>query len=141
MVSRMGIVCTCKCRTRMGRMGEVSKMIKVTGGSKEDKMICHSVIDWCFHKKIIKRNVDIHVRICKYKTFRCYGTCVDTDTKDLYKITVADDQSIRDFVATLIHELIHVNQYVTGKWKGDGEKECERRQYPLTDKCWKEGVI
>ena len=115
-------------------------MIKVTGGTNHQKYICHSVTDWCFHKKIIEREVNISIRICKYKTFQCYGTCVDASPTS-YKITVANDQTIRDFVATLIHELIHVNQYVTGEWEGDGEKECDDRQYPLTDECWAEGVI
>ena len=116
-------------------------MIKVTGGTDNEKYICHSVIDWCFHNKVIERIVDVHVRICKYNTFKCHGTCVDTAWTDLYRITVANDQSVRDFVATLMHELIHVNQYVTGYWEGDGEKECEDRQYELTDQCWTEGTI
>ncbi len=116
-------------------------MIKVTGGTNHQKDICKSVTDWCFRNKVIEKKADVFIRICKYKTFQCYGTCVEGSLKNSYRITVANDQNIRDFVATLIHELIHVNQYVTGVWKGDGEKECEDRQYPLTDKCWSEGVI
>ena len=115
-------------------------MIKVTGGTIHQKYICHAVTDWCFHNNIIEQNVDIAMRISKYKTFQCYGTCVDASPTS-YKVTVANDQSIRDFVATLIHELIHVNQYVTGEWEGDGEKECDDRQYPRTDEWWAEGVI
>ena len=62
-------------------------------------------------------------------------------TEHSYRIMVAHYQSVRDFVATLVHELIHVKQWETGKWTGNGEKECERLQYKLTDKIWKKGIL
>ena len=56
-------------------------------------------------------------------------------------ISVATDQNFRDFVATLMHELVHVQQWELDKWEGDGEKEAESRQYELADEFWKEGLI
>ncbi len=54
-----------------------------------------------------------------------------------YRIKVCTNQSLRDFVATVMHELVHVQQWETGVWKGDGEKEAEKRQYKLADEYWK----
>jgi len=30
--------------------------------------------------------------------------------------------------------MVHVNQYITDTWEGDGEEECEDRQYDLADR-------
>ena len=90
---------------------------------------------------LIKRNdIDINMEICKYKTYKCWGTCEEGD--DSFNITIANDQeSVRDFVATITHEMVHVKQYVTGKWKGTGEREASNLQYKLTDKLWKENIL
>ena len=53
------------------------------------------------------------------------------------RIKVCTNQSLRDFVATVMHELVHVQQWETGVWKGDGEEEAEKRQYKLADEYWK----
>jgi len=117
-------------------------MIKVNGGKQDEQAIVLKTVNWCFDAGVLSRMPDINVEICKYNTYNCFGTCVEwDDDMTSFDITVANDQTIRDFVATLIHELIHVNQYMTGIWKGDGEKECDDRQYPLTDKLWKEGIL
>jgi hypothetical protein len=117
-------------------------MIKVKGGKQDEQLLVYKTVNWCLDVGVISKTPDITVTICKYNTHNCFGTCVEgDDDMTSFFITVANDQTIRDFVATLIHELIHVNQYVTGVWTGDGEKECDDRQYPLTDKLWKEGIL
>jgi len=68
------------------------------------------------------------------------GTCVDNDEGG-YNIEINVNQSLRDFVATIVHEMVHVKQYVTGKWKGTGEQEASNPQYKLTDKLWKENIL
>ena len=52
---------------------------------------------------------------------------------------MATDQYLRDFVATLMHELVHVLQWERDEWEDDGEKEAEDKQYELADEFWKEG--
>ena len=56
-------------------------------------------------------------------------------------LKIANNQSIRDFVATIAHEMVHINQYITGEWEGDGEKEAEDNQYVIADKVWQEGIV
>ena len=111
-------------------------------GTNKERDIAERVVQWCLeHFNLEWYGIDINLEICKYKTYKCCGTCVEGVEDNEFNITIANDQSIRDFVATITHEMVHVKQYVTGKWRGDGEKECERLQYKLADKIWKEELI
>ena len=73
----------------------------------------------------------------------CCGECGERDaTEDAtYEISVNPKQSLRDFIATIVHEFVHIKQWETGKWDGDGEAEAARLQYSITDRMWKEGVF
>ena len=84
--------------------------------------------------------VQVHLNY-NYEDLDCYGMCVEGVVPHTYVIHIARDQTLRDWVATLVHEMIHVNQWETGEWTGDGEKECEDLQYKITDRLWKEGVL
>jgi len=111
-------------------------------GTNKERDIAERVVQWCLeHFNLEWYGIDINLEICKYKTYKCCGTCEEGDDSNSFNITIANDQSIRDFVATITHEMVHVKQYATGKWRGDGEKECERLQYKLADKIWKEELI
>ena len=110
----------------------------VKGGNRPDRFMTHSVVDWCINHFNLDVHTDINVEL-KVIT-DCYGTCVDNDEGG-YDIEICFNQSLRDFVATIVHEMVHVKQYVTGKWKGTGEREASNLQYKLTDKLWKENIL
>jgi hypothetical protein len=40
-----------------------------------------------------------------------------------------------------MHEMVHINQYITGDFDGDGEAEAEYWQYKLADKFWQAGAL
>ena len=124
----------------------MTSVLTVTGGKKHERDIAKTVVRWCFtNKVVIHHDIDIYVKICKYRRYQCWGSCVESDYNNTpmtkFNITVANNQSIRDFVATIIHEMIHVNQYITGTWEGDGEEECEKKQFTLTDELWRQNTI
>ena len=137
MVSGVDIVCTRKCRTRSGSNGETPQMIRVTGGTAQQKEIATKVAKWCCEYFHMTPNVLMRLR--PYED--CWGYCVEGNTKGTYRILIAHNQSLRDFVATVVHEMIHVKQWEKNRWVGDGESECEKWQYRLTDRLWKKGVI
>jgi hypothetical protein len=115
--------------------------IKIIGGNRHDKFITHYIIDWCVDHFNLDSGIDINMSLkLGIYTDRHYGTCIDNDDGG-YDITVCTNQSLRDFVATIVHEMVHVKQYVTGKWKGTGEREANKLQYKLADRIWKENVI
>ena len=63
--------------------------------------------------------------------------CEDDEGNTYYDIRVCLNQPLRDVVATLMHELVHVQQWEEDDWEGDGEKEAKSRQYELADAYWK----
>jgi hypothetical protein len=103
-------------------------------------MIANKVVVWCRNFFAISDDVSIKFRLDIYKDIDCWGISEQIDDKT-YSVIVSTDQSLRDFVATIVHEMIHVKQWETGVWDGDGEAEAGRLQYPVTDRIWSEGVL
>jgi len=113
--------------------------VRVTkSGTQQQKRIATAVGEWCI-KHFGLYNAEVTFTLMK--KIDCWGECGEGRFPNTYRISVATDQSVRDFVATIVHEMIHVKQWETGRWRGDGEKEAIRLQYKLTDKLWKGGII
>ena len=92
--------------------------------------------------------IHVNARITKLKDDA--GYCEERVSPELtdeghisavYLITVAQNQTIRDFATTVVHEMVHVKQYVTGQWTGDGEEEAWRLQEQLVEEMWKQNLI
>ena len=113
-------------------------MIRIRGGKKHHKEIAMLTAEWCILHFGLD-DVAINFRLEKYKD--CWGYCVEGNKEHSYNIKIATDQILRDFVATIVHEMVHVMQWETGKWIGEGEREASKLQYKLTDKLWKEGIL
>tara|TARA_R110000824_G_scaffold290860_3_gene479325 strand:+ start:260 stop:706 length:447 start_codon:yes stop_codon:yes gene_type:complete len=102
-------------------------------------VITEDIVRWCCHHfemEVDGINVTLHD---EYKDKDCWGQCWEKGS-GFYGITVCTAQSFRNFVATLIHEMVHVKQYVLDDWDGDGEEECEKKQYVLADMWWNQSV-
>ena len=116
----------------------------VNGGSKCQQRFVLSVVHACIeHFSTLSEKEQLNINIELVKELEdCYGDCVDGDEDNCYNITIATStRPIRDLVATIVHEMIHLNQYVTGVWEDDGEQEASDLEYELTDKFWKQGKI
>lgn len=102
--------------------------------------IAYDVIEYCQSEFDIQ---NVYIVFSLNEDLDCWATCEqDFDTAFIsYKIDVHPKQELRNFVASLVHEMVHVKQYVTNEWKDDGEEEALNLQYQITDKIWKEGVI
>lgn len=121
-------------------MIKVKQGISVIGGLQHERNMTRSVIEWCMnHFNLDVHRVAINLRLVEYKD--CWGYCLEGDEEHSYNIMIAPDQKLRDFIATIIHEMVHVMQWETGEWKGEGEREASNLQYKLTDKLWKEGIL
>ena len=111
----------------------------VKGGLQHERDMTRIVVSWCINHF----NLDVHttnIDVTLEEKTDCFGTCVDNDEGG-YDIEISINQPLRDFVATIVHEMVHVKQYATGKWKGTGEREASNLQYKLTDKLWKENLL
>jgi hypothetical protein len=86
--------------------------------------------------------VNIRVNAWQYKDLKCYGQCYEWEGEKIdYVIDIAIDQSIRDTLATIFHECVHLWQWERGDWKGEGEREAASLQYELADEYWKSGNV
>ena len=119
------------------------KNIKIKGGNQFERRITERTIEWCSKRLCISRlkNLKINV-IIKPKLNDCYGYCEKIDdTNRSFKIVVENKQSLRNFVMTLVHEMVHVKQYARSEWLMDGEPESWGVQEILTDELWKDNVL
>ena len=88
--------------------------------------------------------VGITINAKRYKEMKCFGLCYEWDVDGSnvdYVIDVAIDQSLRDMLATLFHECVHLWQWERGHWKGEGEREACQLQYELADEYWRCGNV
>tara|TARA_Y100000310_G_scaffold330787_1_gene403064 strand:+ start:502 stop:843 length:342 start_codon:yes stop_codon:yes gene_type:complete len=113
-------------------------MIKVIGGDEYEQCMVHGVVNWCINHFKLDGDIDISIELKMMED--CCGTCVDNDDGG-YDIEISLNQSLRDIVATITHEMVHVNQYITEEWQGEGEREANKLQYELTDQIWKEDIL
>jgi hypothetical protein len=104
--------------------------------SRLQKYLAESALDW-YLKNQLKSRPEIKILIVEREG--CWGTCEQIGSR--YKITISPHQSVRDFIATVMHELIHVKQWETGIWQGTGERECKKLEYKFADQAWSEGVF
>lgn len=127
-------------------LGEVMRhTLTVTGGTKRDRDVAEKAIRWALSGPIListTPDLSIKVKICQYVTHQCWGSVVeDNEENTAFSMTIANNQGLRDYIATIMHEMIHVNQYVTQKWDGDGEREAEYWQYKMADMFWTNGEL
>ena len=97
---------------------------------------------WCIKRLGLSRmrKLKIHIKIRPCRDY-CAGYCEEGNTDRSYVITIDNNQSLRDFVMTIVHEMVHVKQWVRNEWTGDGESEAWELQEKLTDELWKENII
>ena len=87
-------------------------------------------------------NITITTNARQYKDIECYGQCYEWDQGGVdYVIDIAVDQSVRDMLATIFHECVHLWQWERGTWKGEGEREATQLQYELADEYWRCGNV
>ena len=117
------------------------QIVEIHGGTFKQRWIATKVIDWCFENRIVnEKNLGINLSIVE--GLNCWGSCEDGEPyKEKYiafDIEISNEQSIRDFISTIMHEMVHVNQFATGVFDGDGEREAESREYELADRFLRE---
>lgn len=87
------------------------KMINVHGGSKSQRRLVEAAIHWYLKKYLPKvRNIDIDVQIKKLNR-AANGFCTHLGDRE-FDIEINSKITKAELVATAIHEMIHVKQYV-----------------------------
>lgn len=87
------------------------RIINIHGGSKSQRRLAESAISWYIKHFLPKvKNLDIDVEITKLKR-DTNGLCSETDDRQ-YDIELNSKLKVFEFVTTIMHEMIHVKQYV-----------------------------
>ena len=125
--------------------------MNVEGGLKHQREMTEKII-FAITKKLMPRlkNIDIDVQLDKNLSIKtgCEGFCLQVDDRQ-YELEIDASLGLRDFVTTIVHEMVHVKQGVRGElreifgkqyWKGRVcnkdymEQPWEKEAYRLQDK-------
>ena len=122
-----------------------------TGCTKDQGIMIVEAVRWFLNRYNMQRNdhyhsfenVGITTNARQYKDIECYGQCYEWEHSDDvdYVIDIAVDQPLRDMLATVFHECVHLWQWERGTWKGEGEREASQLQYELADEYWRCGNV
>ena len=139
--------------------------VRVTGGSKFQREIIFKVIGWTIKRLKLSRMSSLDVQVILRKLRGVDGYCsMEDDSKRIFIIEAHKALGLRQLIMTLIHEMVHVKQFVRNeiddfpingrqRWKSGTvpknvsyydmpwEKEAIRLQEKLTDEFWREDQI
>ena len=82
------------------------------GGRMHERGMAEKIVSWCIRRLELHEVHPLHVEILIKKMNEDSGYCEPLQDDNSYKLTIANNQSLRDFVMTVIHEMVHVNQYI-----------------------------
>ena len=87
-------------------------IVEITGGKKFQRNIAENVVWYMIHKLMPRhRTLDILVEIVDIKS-DAVGFCMMQNSNREFCIEIDKKQSLKDFVTTIVHEMIHVKQWV-----------------------------
>ena len=135
-------------------------LVEVTGGKKYQRDIAQKVVYAMIDTLMPRmRTLDIEVKIRKISG-DAVGYCMQEDTNRMFTIDVQKDLSLRDFITTICHQMVHVKQYARNemdcygrKWKTKvisdkvgyydlpWEKEAYRLQDKLAQEVWDADIL
>lgn len=135
-------------------------VIQVNGGNKFQRAIAEKVVGFCIKELLPRfRTLEIVVNIKKIKG-DAVGYCMMEDTNREFEIEVDRELSLKDFITTLTHEMVHVKQYARNEMDDQGmrwkkakvkkgtnyydlpwEKEAYKMQDKLAQKVWDADIL
>ena len=111
---------------------------EIIGGNKMERYIAEKCINWCVAKFPLNR-VKIKLRFADIKS--ADGWVEKLDNRE-FEITISKNyEAISLMTETIIHELVHVRQWITKKWDDDGENEADEVSRDLSKMLWGANLI
>ena len=96
--------------------------IEVNGGNKFQKKTAEVVVAQMIQILMPRmKTLEIEV-VIKKLTGDAVGWCMMEDTNREFTIEVANNLTLKDFVTTICHEMVHVKQYARKETCGYGKK-------------------
>jgi len=111
---------------------------KISGGNKTERHIAERCLCWCVEKFPLK-GVNIYLRFAPITS--AHGWATKTDRYN-YEVTISTQYVFLSLMTeTIIHELVHIKQWKTGEWVGDGEDEADEKAREISNLLWKANLI
>lgn len=103
-------------------------VVEIKGGRKKQRELAESMINYCI-KKLMPRMRTLYIDVNLNKKCDALGYCLALDNRE-FELEIQSDQSLRRFLETVAHEMVHVKQYARGelyestaqnkhKWQGE----------------------
>ena len=106
--------------------------IEVNGGNKFQKHIAETVVTQMIEALMPRiKTLEITVNIKKL-TGDAVGWCMMEDDNREFTIDVHNKLTLKDFVTTICHEMVHVKQYARKETCGYGKKWKGKKINPKT---------
>ena len=137
-------------------------LIDVRGGNKFQKEVAFKVACQMIAELMPRmKTLEIVINIRKFND-DAIGYCMMEDTNRMFEIEVSRDLSLKDFVVTLCHEMVHAKHYArnemngnatdrrwkksnvsdsVGYWDLPWEKEAHRLEEKLAQKVWDANIL
>ena len=136
-------------------------LIHVKGSTKDKRALAEKTVAWSIKKLGLNRmsslNIDVVLRKMKKGE---YGYCNIIESNRSFVIEVNKSVSLKDFVSTIIHEMVHVKQFARNEMSAYGmrwktrivsentkyvdlpwEKEAYKLEKKLIELIWKENIL
>jgi hypothetical protein len=111
---------------------------EIVGANKTERYISECCLKWCIAKFPLNR-IKIKVRFANIKSAHGW---VEQEGKREFVITISKDyEYLSELTSTILHELIHVKQWVTKEYDGDGEDEADEKAREISNLLWKANLI
>ena len=109
-------------------------IVCVSGSNKDKRVIAENAVIWSIKKLGLSRlsSLNIDVKLKKMKEGE-FGYCSVGDTIREFCLDINSNVSIKDLVATIIHEMVHVRQFARKEMDTDGMRWKSRNIPENTD--------
>lgn len=85
---------------------------------------------WFLNRSGMKgRKRRVTIRVVPWSRIRCYGTAEQVSSREYECFLASEKREV--MISTLLHEMVHVEQWERGTWQGGGEREALRREKEL----------
>ena len=113
------------------------KNVDIRGGKAHQREYVEKAVAWCLKRLGLNplHTLELDIRIQHLDD--CCGWCKPLgDSNRSFQVVIGSNQTLRNFIMTLVHEMIHVKQYARKEWLIDGEPEAWGSQAILADELW-----
>tara|TARA_B110000503_G_scaffold33021_1_gene53653 strand:+ start:721 stop:1155 length:435 start_codon:yes stop_codon:yes gene_type:complete len=111
-------------------------MIKVTGGSVNQRKYVESIANFCITMLMPRmRSLDITIKL-KQLNGSAYGYCCELGTNREFEIEVERTLKLRTLLETVAHEMVHVKQYARRELHPVHNSWCGKTYNPKKTSYW-----